>query len=77
MRDNWTVTVAAVLLMSSAAGAQTPERDAAIGADYRDYGALVGLDTRFGDVRDEFAVFMQQEIARWAPVVARFRDVNA
>jgi hypothetical protein len=58
MRDNWTVSVAAVLLLSSAAGAQTPERDAAIGADYRDYGALVGLDTRFGDVRDEFAVFM-------------------
>ena len=30
-----------------------------------------------GSTPEEFGVFMQQEIARWGPVVARFRDVEA
>jgi hypothetical protein len=43
---------------ASAVAAQGPERDSAIGSDLSGYGGFIGLDTRFGDMMDDFAVFM-------------------
>lgn len=53
-----TMAFAAIALLASAAAAQTPDRQSAVGTELRDYGGFIGLDTRFGDMMDEFAVFM-------------------
>lgn len=54
------ISMAALLTLvvtASPASAQTPERQSAIGGDLADYGGFVGLDMRFGDMANDFAVF--------------------
>ena len=56
MRSFHIATLLTILAVTTSA-AQNPERESALGTRLRDYGGFVGLDMRFGDLHDDFAVF--------------------
>jgi hypothetical protein len=58
MRWGYTVALMTLALGATSGAAQTPERESAVGPHLSGYGGFIGLDTRFGDMMDEFAVFM-------------------
>lgn len=58
--------ITSVLVMfsiSSSAAAQEPERQSAVSLDASDYGGFVSADMRFGDIADDFGVFMGGTLA--------------
>jgi hypothetical protein len=56
MRIRYMATIL-MLLLTTTASAQRAERESALGTSLRDYGGFVGLDTRFGDMNNDFAMF--------------------
>jgi hypothetical protein len=57
MRNAHVIAAAILISIPSAAAAQAPERQSAIGTDLRDYGGFVGLEGRFGDMGGAFGGF--------------------
>jgi len=62
MRPSGIVLVLALLLPPVSTRAQDPA-ESALGTDLADYGGFIGLDTRFGDMRGDFATFVGAEVA--------------
>jgi len=58
MRFAFIATVLALALAASPGSAQSAEEESALGTQLSGYGGFIGMDMRFGDMMDEFAVFM-------------------
>lgn len=56
-------SVLVLLSLPSSGAAQQPDRQSAVSLDASDYGGFVSADMRFGDMADDFAVFMGGTLA--------------
>lgn len=63
MRFRIVASVLVALSLPSIGAAQQPEEQSAVSLDASDYGGFASMDMRFGDMADDFAVFMGGTLA--------------